>query len=363
MRKILALALVLLAQPLWAQYIGYTPSTYPKLTSQQYIFTPTTTAPTNGLYVLTAPKSLRYMQDGSTLFSVFNGQTYFYGASVSLVLNSDVSLTRQSGALNIGATQVLLPSGTTALPGAAWAAAPTHGFAYSSGTTLTYYSYAGVPRLAFGSAGLYDFSGYIYFGASNDVLMGRIAADHLGVMRSTNAETLSVAGTFTDASNNTLLSLAGSSDGFRIATAANGTGAASPTDGLVAIQGSKSVALSEGSATTVGTISIADGQPFLGKALFGAYCSDGTDFVARTGEIVAACSAKSGTVTCSDYATIDSTDAASGGASFTAFTVALAGGSNDASLTIDATCSLTQTTLDGYVTWHNLTDNGVLPGT
>jgi hypothetical protein len=269
----------------------------------------------------------------------------------------------QDGRWNLSGSQVFIPSGTTALPGWAWADAPTHGFAYSTGTTLTYYSYAGSPKVAFGSAGIYDFSGYIYFGGSNDVLLGRVAANHLGLFRLTNPQTFSVAGTWTDASNNTLLSIKGNSDGFRIATAENGTGAASATAGLVAIQGSKSVALTEGSATTIGTVTVADGAPFLGKAIYGAFCSDGTDFVARTGEVTAACVAKAGTVTCTEYDTVESADAASGGASFSSFTVALTEGSNSAALTIDATCSLTQTTLDGYVTWQNLTTGAVAPGT
>jgi len=304
-----------------------------------------------------------------------------------------------SGSAITGTVPFLAPDGSGAAPTYSFANFPTMGmFANAAG------------QLSFGSNGynnltLYGWTQLSYFGdaftlgASSDVLLARDAAFSLGLRYTTNPQRLSVYNKYTDASNYERLGLSWASDVASIFTESAGSGAARklrigtfgaadlqflannnvrweiPTasgnlqpgvdDGysvgaagkaaqfLAARRGiisSKTKTLTEGSATNIDQFQVADNS-FADAVLdYAAFCSDGTDHLLRRGQVYFAAVAEGTTVSCPTPTEVGTPLAAPtpGAPSFTQFVWGCTAGANTATVTLQATCSLTQTTLALY---------------
>ncbi len=131
--------------------------------------------------------------------------------TLALVAGGTTRLSVSSTAVT-STVPILGPDGLVGTPTYAWATDPTAGF-YHTGTGAS-----GVLRLAIngalattwddnGSFALRRDGGQILFGASSDAILAREGADRLIFKRSTTAQRLDVANTYTSASNNELFSV------------------------------------------------------------------------------------------------------------------------------------------------------------
>jgi hypothetical protein len=139
----------------------------------------------------------------------------------------------QDGTWNLGtAATVGTLTATTGEFANGSAAAPSITFS-SLGTSGMYlinpsigFSVGGTLRFAIGDSAIYLYSGALYFGSSFDADMFRCGADHLCMLRSTNNQKFSVAGSFTDFSNYERGYISADSTGAIIGHEAAGTGVA-----------------------------------------------------------------------------------------------------------------------------------------
>lgn len=279
---------------------------------------------------------------------------------------------------------VLLPDGSGTAPGLAFTNAPNYGFYYSGGAINV--AIANGPDFVFTGSNLQirNDAGALYFGTSNDLAIARDAANTLALRNGTNAQTFNIYNTYTDPSNYERGTLVWSGNEFFIGTQYDGTGSTRVTSMLVggsrqwtfsesafypgitdsddlgqaaqgiknayilrSIQGSKTKALTESSATTVFTIALADKAVTSGTVMWAVHAADATNTQMVSNEFGFDCLNEADTEAC----TINNhgTDTDNTPTGTLTCTDAWAYGTNTASFTLNCVSSLTQTTLNAYV--------------
>lgn len=226
------------------------------------------------------------------------------------------------------------------------------------------------------------------------------AANTLALRNGTNAQTFCLYGTYTDASNYERVCLSYDGSGyFRLQSSAAGTGAArglmlhgagnivtvgstvfTPLlsdqtalgksavafkEAFVArsIQGSKTKALTEASATAVTQIAVPQtaGSNFADATIqWAVYASDGTDSQVRKGSTYLAAVNKAGTETCT-VGDIGTTQVAVSAGTLTCTTSCITGLTDVVQFALNCTSSLTQTTLNALARLDMMQPNTVTP--
>lgn len=305
--------------------------------------------------------------------------------TVSFVLKSSINLDALAltGGLTLSNGQLLLPDGTAAAPSLGFAGDPTQGI-YRGGVGLTYFGYNSASRFYISAlaAGLGLDTQYFSLGTSGDVRLYRDAANTLALRNSTNAQTVNIYNTYTDASNYERGEIEWVSNNFVIGTAAAGTGSgrtmkfqvsgtarwaingtalypevtdaydfgAAGAQARVAYvsrstQGSKSKALTESADTTYCSVAIpqtAGSNSGSGEVIYEIYATDGTDTQSLSGRFKFAAVNKTGTLTI--QVEDDQNAAAACSAGTLTATLGAAAGTDLINLTCNAVSSLTQTT-------------------
>jgi len=282
---------------------------------------------------------------------------YSFSQSVSFIPNGSLTGVTSSGTSTTFTVPVLFPDGTAAAPGWAFANEPDLGCSRVSGnifrcgpsqydTTWQVESSDSTLRVAglwFGTQGTTI--------TNSDTHLTRDAANTLALRNSTNAQTFNIYNTYTDASNYERLEIIAQPawNRFLIATGKLGTGTArnlvlfssggqvqllggagagwtlstggafypNTTDSYPfggsanqiteahisrSIQGSKSKALTESSATSFTRVAVpqtAGANHAAGKVIYEVYATDGTDSQSLVGEVYFSAVNKAGTETCS----------------------------------------------------------------
>lgn len=158
--------------------------------------------------------------------------------------------------------QTLAAVGTAALPAYAFVLDPDTGI-YRRAANDVSVSTGGTLRASFTTSSLILWNLDLKFGSSYDVVLARIAADHLALVRETNPQKLSVYGTFTDASNYERGYLSAGTTGLIVGHEAAGTGTkrevrVQSNAKNVAVFSGTPVTMTDETAITVMTITVPD---------------------------------------------------------------------------------------------------------
>ena len=316
-----------------------------------------------------------------------------------------------SGGSFVGGTltsPLLLPNGTAAAPSLAFTNFTGTGMwsdnqyylKFSTAGTLQMMFNQGTPALTLGSsAGM----GWGATGAdsSPDVMLRRDAANTLALRNGTAAQQFNLYETYTDVSNFSRLSFRFSTPRLQIIPEASGTGvlrslelgnssghvfvlaaSMSPSSNdtkdlggdaigadwrhlylLRSIQGSKTKALTESSATAAWDCALAAGAHTGGKLNYCVYAADATDYQERCADIRVSAVNKAGTTTCgistvTGNATVNETTDANAvalSAGTLTYAVTCADTTDSFSISFNAVSSLTQTTLQSESRWDIMT--------
>lgn len=299
---------------------------------------------------------------------------------------------------------LLLPDGSATAPAVGPASNTTAGFYFPvAGEVL--WTYNTLPRWGWRGTGIWLRADAAFAWSAStlnltaaDTFLYRDAANTLALRNSTNPQAFYLYNTFTDSSNYERARLGWSANIFEIKTENAGTGSframtivapqltlpntivpPSNDAGTIggsagtwswqsiyltrSIQGSKSKTLTESSATAVVQIAVPSGGHTSGTIYGEVYCADATDFVTYYNEWRFTCHNKAGTEGCSNpTAAGTAVSSASSGGSISAFTWSVdTSPTNAVNLSVNTTCSLTQTTLEFHYRVHLLDPQTVTP--
>ena len=237
---------------------------------------------------------------------------------------------------------LLLPDGTAAAPSLSFSAQSTAGL-YRAGNFSVGLSVGAAPGLVLwdtnGVMSLRNNAGGIAIGSLTDTFIYRDAANTLALRNGTNAQAFNIYNTYTDGSNYERGFLQWGTNNFYVGTTQAGTGVArnlvlnpssaiyfSPGASAVypitddaqilggatlrfkdfytarSIQGSKSKALTESSATSFTQVAVpqtAGANYAAGEVIYTVYATDGTDSQTLQGRVAFSAVNKAGTETCS----------------------------------------------------------------
>lgn len=356
-----------------------------------------------------------------TVSAVSGGSSPTITISVVYSTTASASISTYSG--GTVTTPILLPDGTAAAPSLAFASEPglNTGF-YKPADSKIYMSIDGNATHQWETTAYSNLSdtGLFRLGVNKDVVLARDAANTLALRNSTNAQVFRNYYSYTDGSNNAYIEIATGASGywgdtyFSVTGVGNGATAAktmiignngdrqlgfatnaarrwtmyesantynlapnaSDTSGIGfntqlvtnvylsrSIQGSKTKALTESSATAAWDCALAASAHTGGTLNYCVYAADATDFQERCASIRVAAVNKAGTTTCgistvTGNTTVNETTDANAVALSTGtltYAVTCADTTNSFSISFNAVSSLTQTTLQSESRWDIMT--------
>lgn len=288
---------------------------------------------------------------------------------------------------------LLLPDGSASAPSLAFSGLPGMGI-YRSGTTFLMvrpnndimFQFWGSSRLD-----LLSDAAQLSLGEAVDLILARDAANTLAMRNSTAAQTFNIYNTYTDASNYERGAIFWTANQFKIDTQAAGTGTTTrslvlssgndvsftPTSGNTyfysnavltptdsrdignasilakslyltrSIQGSKSKALTESSATSFTQVAVpqtAGANYAAGEVIYTVYATDGTDSQTLQGRVAFSAVNKAGTETCSIGVAYTEVLAVSTASTLTCTHTCVTGLTDAVQIASNCVSSLTQTT-------------------
>jgi hypothetical protein len=230
----------------------------------------TTGGQTGAIITSAAASSITYyVKARATTRLTVTPTTGFTGSIDSVSIKALTAGTLTSEAITMNSGQLQLPSGNCGYPSIAFTAATQSGIYYDLAEYIMF-SVNSTTKLGVGSGGLYNYSGTMYFGASNDLTIGRDAAASLQLgsdAASATDQTIKAHdGSGTDKAGAALTLQSGQStgtgvpNGLKLQTCYTGTASSSTAQTQYTRQWDvgKTWSLSNNSATALFSIAVAD---------------------------------------------------------------------------------------------------------